>query len=259
MAAAKHCGLGGSRLAILTPASQFEVWPGKKCSPLRIMTNNFLPVCLAVLSRVCWPLASIGGEPQPDLTLWYRQPAADSKPMDEALPIGNGRMGALVFGSPERERINVNENSLWTGGENPSGDYDSMGAYQVLGNIYVNLPGHTNAANYQRDLNLSQAVSGASYAINGVAFERQFFCSHPAEVWWPNSRQIAKALTPAAIELGDSHRAIIKADGDRITASGALENGMKFAWQLRVLHQGGTISAIPDPNSPGSNSRTVTA
>jgi alpha-L-fucosidase 2 len=170
--------------------------------------------------------------------------------MDEALPIGNGRMGALVFGSPERERINVNENSLWTGGENPSGDYDSMGAYQVLGNIYVNLPGHTNAANYQRDLNLSQAVSGASYAINGVAFERQFFCSHPAQVLVAEFKADRKGAYHGTIELGDAHRAIIKADGDRITASGALENGMKFAWQVRVLHKGGTISAIPDPNSP---------
>ncbi|MEY2466318.1 MAG: alpha-L-fucosidase 2, partial [Verrucomicrobiota bacterium] len=73
-----------------------------------------------------------------DLSLWYEQPAKD--PMNEALPIGNGRMGALIFGVPERERININESSLWTGGENPSGDYGSMGAYQVFGNLFVNLP-----------------------------------------------------------------------------------------------------------------------
>src|SRR5690349_18916030 len=97
-----------------------------------------------------------------DLTLWYQQPVggvlnepASSHPgqppsnagggksshaMNEALPIGNGRMGALIFGAPARERISVNESSLWTGGENPTGDYNSMGAYQVLGNVFVNLP-----------------------------------------------------------------------------------------------------------------------
>ena len=117
--------------------------------------------CLSSFAR--WRFRLPGGEPQPDLTLWYQQPAADSKPMNEALPIGNGRMGALVFGSPERERISVNESSLWTGGENPSGDYDTMGAYQVLGNIYVNLPGHANVTEYRRDLDLANAVSGVSY------------------------------------------------------------------------------------------------
>ena len=77
-----------------------------------------------------------------DLTLWYQKPA--KSPINEALPIGNGRLGALIFGSPERERICVNEDSLWTGDENPSGDYTSMGAYQSLGNVIVNLPGNVS-------------------------------------------------------------------------------------------------------------------
>ena len=85
-----------------------------------------------------------------DLALWYRQPA--KSPMNEALPIGNGRLGALVFGAPDRERLSVTEDSLWTGDENPSGNYDSMGAYQVLGNVYIVLPGHTNTSAYRRDL-----------------------------------------------------------------------------------------------------------
>jgi alpha-L-fucosidase 2 len=214
------------------------------------MTNNFFAVYLAVLSVGFGALVSTGSELQPDLTLWYQQPAADNKPMDEALPIGNGRMGALVFGSPERERINVNESSLWTGDENPSGNYDTMGAYQVLGNIYVNLPGHTNAENYRRGLNLEDAVSGVGYTVNGVKFERQFFCSHPAEVLVAEFMADHKGAYTGSIELVDAHRAIIKADRDRITASGSLDNGMKFEWQMQVLHQGGTISVISDATSP---------
>ena len=98
------------------------------------MKVNLFIMCLA-LSSFC------GGLSAADLTLWYQQPAANNQAMDQALPIGNGRMGALVFGQPERERICLDEDSLWTGGENPSGDYNTMGAYQFLGNVFINLPG----------------------------------------------------------------------------------------------------------------------
>src|ERR1017187_6538485 len=83
-----------------------------------------------------------------DRTLWYQQPANNSKPMDEALAIGNGRMGGLIFGAASRERLCINEDSLWTGNENPSGNNGSMGAYQAFGSLYVNLPEHTNAVAY---------------------------------------------------------------------------------------------------------------
>src|SRR5579859_3471932 len=72
-----------------------------------------------------------------ELLLWYSQPA--KKAMEEALPIGNGRMGALIFGGIEEERLVLNEDGLWTGDENPSGDYDKMGAYQTLGDVLVHL------------------------------------------------------------------------------------------------------------------------
>ncbi|RYX84123.1 glycosyl hydrolase [bacterium] len=77
------------------------------------------------------------------LALWYRQPAKNA--MNEALPIGNGRLGALVFGGVERERLAFNEISLWTGDENPSGDYETagMGAYQAFGDLFVSLSGIT--------------------------------------------------------------------------------------------------------------------
>src|SRR5206468_2838142 len=75
-----------------------------------------------------------------DLALWYQQPAKTA--ITEGLPIGNGWLGGLVLGAPERERIVLDEDSLWTGDENPSGNYETMGAYQFLGDLFVNLPGH---------------------------------------------------------------------------------------------------------------------
>ena len=206
-----------------------------------------------------------------DLTLWYQQPVGGvlnepltssqgqpqvgmgggkgSHAMNEALPIGNGRMGALLFGSPGRERISVNEDSLWTGGENPSGNYDTMGAYQVLGNVFVNLPGHTNVTDFRRDLDLADALSHVSYRASGVKFQREFFCSQPAGILAAQFSADKKSAYAGSIELVDSHNATIVADGNHITAAGTLDNGMKFEWQLLVLNEGGSISVVTDTNS----------
>ena len=54
-------------------------------------------------------LASALAGDDSDLTLWYQQPATNRHPMNDTLPIGNGRMGALIFGTPERERISMND------------------------------------------------------------------------------------------------------------------------------------------------------
>jgi alpha-L-fucosidase 2 len=71
------------------------------------------------------------------LKLWYDQPATDWE--KEALPIGNGRVGAMIFGGIAEERIQFNEDSLWTGDDNPSGNYESMGGYQAFGDLTIRL------------------------------------------------------------------------------------------------------------------------
>ncbi len=86
-------------------------------------------------SVLCASLLAGGAMADTNLTLWYDKPARVA--MNEALPVGNGRLGGLVFGGAPRERIVLNEISLWTGDENPSGDYNSMGAYQTLGDLFL--------------------------------------------------------------------------------------------------------------------------
>lgn len=90
-----------------------------------------LPACLAVSA------------PAADLVLRYDRPAR--KWPGEALPVGNGRLGAMVFGGVERERVQFNEDSLWTGDLNPSGDYKTMGAYQNFGDLFLDLDAGTAA------------------------------------------------------------------------------------------------------------------
>ncbi len=186
------------------------------------------------------------------LTLWYQQPA--TKPMEEALAVGNGRKGALVFGAPAKERLCLNEDSLWTGDENPDGNYDTMGAYQVLGNLFVNLPGHDSADHYRRNLDLSDALAGVQYECNGVKFQREFFCSHPAGVLVARFTASKGHSYTGSIEAKDGHTAKTGTSGNRITVSGQLDNGLKYEWQLVVLHDGGTLSA-PSGTTQASDSR----
>jgi alpha-L-fucosidase 2 len=182
--------------------------------------------------------------PDDKLLLWYQQPATHA--MEEALAIGNGRMGALVFGAPAKERLCLNEDSLWTGDENPSGNYDTMGAYQVLGNVFVNLPDHESADHYRRDLDLSDALAHVQYECNGVKFQREFFCSHPAGVLVARFTANKRRSYTGSIEAKDGHAAKTVVSGNRITVSGQLENGLKYEWQILVLHDGGSLAATND-------------
>jgi alpha-L-fucosidase 2 len=93
---------------------------------------------MAVVMQSLLAAASASAEQSGPLTLWYDKPAKVC--MNQALPIGNGRMGAMFFGKVGRERVVLNEDSLWTGDENPTGDDASMGSYQTLGNLYLGSP-----------------------------------------------------------------------------------------------------------------------
>src|SRR5580658_3814375 len=164
--------------------------------------NRKMLVLLITCAAIALPAL---GAPDDKLVLWFQKPAVN--PMNEALAIGNGRMGALVFGDPSQERLSINESSLWTGDENPGGNYDTMGAYQVFGNVLVNLRDQEKAANYRRDLDLGQALAHAQYECNGVKFEREFFCSHPAGVFVARFTASKRGSYSGSIEMNDSHNA----------------------------------------------------
>jgi alpha-L-fucosidase 2 len=146
------------------------------------------------------------------LKLWYKQPA---KVWTEALPLGNGRLGAMVFGGVEDELIQLNESSLWSGGPvhtniNPASasylpeirkalleekNYEKAAAlmrkmqglfsesYLPLGDLVIHqtFPSSTSSQ-YYRDLSVSDATSTSSFTINGTKFTREVFVSAPDQV-----------------------------------------------------------------------------
>lgn len=141
--------------------------------------------------------------------LWYRQPASV---WTEALPVGNGRLGAMVFGGLSDERLQLNEDTLWSGNprdwNNPDavhhlpevrkavaeerytdadeickkmqGPYNQ--AYQPIGNLHLKFENTSGAAGYRRELNLDTAIATTSYTLNGVRFTREVFSSAPDSV-----------------------------------------------------------------------------
>lgn len=153
-------------------------------------------------------LASLTGISQDkNLRLWYRQPAAE---WVDALPVGNGRMGAMVSGGVQYERIQVNEESIWAGknininnpdaaahlreiqnlllnGENKKahdlsskyllGTPSRFRSHQTLGDIFLDFGQQGTAQDYVRDLDLSTGVAGTQYRINGTKYTREVFAS----------------------------------------------------------------------------------
>jgi len=85
------------------------------------------------------PGADFSRATEPQLALHYTAPASEKQWASHALPLGNGRLGCMLFGDPFNEHVQFNVDSLWTGDENPSGIYESMGAYQNFGDLRISM------------------------------------------------------------------------------------------------------------------------
>jgi alpha-L-fucosidase 2 len=165
------------------------------------------PLCVLMLMFVslvpyCAEGANCNREP---MMLVYDRPAAE---WIEALPIGNGRIGAMVFGRTGNERIQFNEDSFWAGGpydpvnlqalaalpearrlvfedkaeqaqklidEKMMGIPSAQASYQPVGDLNLVFNGHEQTSDYRRELDLSTAVVTVKYKVGGVAYERQIF------------------------------------------------------------------------------------
>ena len=151
--------------------------------------------------------------PTEPLTLWYRKPATDWE--TQALPIGNGRMAAMVFGGVNNERIQFNEETVWDGvpidhnnpealealpevrrllfeGKNSEatklasqkmmGKPTRIKSYQTLADLQIVFPSTDKVAGYRRDLDLTTGINRTRYSVEGIEFTREVFASTPDQV-----------------------------------------------------------------------------
>ena len=211
--------------------------------------------------------------------IWLRTAAPQ---WDHAFPVGNGRMGAMVFGTVNRERIQLNEETLWMGGprdtDNPEArealpevrrllfagrpreayalaERKMMGkpwrleSYQSLGDLRLTFDHEGEITDYQRSLDLDSAIARVTYRVEGVRHTREVFASHP-------DRVVVVRLTvdkPGALTFGawidrqqDARTEIV--GNDRLNLIGHLGGGtgLSFLGSARVMAEGGTQETFPE-------------
>jgi len=201
------------------------------------MTRSRAPLLTALLlAAVARPALAA----DPPLRLWYEKPAAT---WVEALPIGNGRLGAMVFGDPARERLALNEDTLWSGGptnwNNPdakswlpkvreavfAGRYAEADAltkkmqgpynqsYQPLGDLLIDFDVAGKVEGYRRELDLDRAVATTTFRAEGALHTREVFASFPDQVIVLRVSADRPGQVSFTARLGSKLRHATKAEG----------------------------------------------
>ena len=209
-----------------------------------------------------------------NLNLWYNKPA---QKWTEALPIGNGRLGAMIFGGVENDRIQFNEETLWTGAPN---DYAHKGAYQYLDKIrqllfdgkqkeaedlglkeFMGIPVRQKAyqafgdlnlhfanqaafTNYHRELDLKNALCRVTYQLNGVNYTREYLSSNPDQVIAICLSASQKKALNFTLDMDALHEAkTTTANGNSLTLKVQVKDGaLRGVATLKVVSDG-TVSA----------------
>ncbi len=210
--------------------------------------------------------------------LWYDQPASQ---WVEALPVGNGRLGAMVFGRIEDERIQLNEDTLWAGAPQErdiKGAYQHlpkirrllfegkyvdaekmiedkiMGrriypkGYQTLGDLRIESDPPQSPRDYRRELDLETGIARTEWIGRGVTFRREVFSSAPHQVLVVRIESDQPRGLSRRIRLNRVVDATSTAEGDEIVMTGRASHGgeqlgVRFETRLKALVDGGSIRA----------------
>ena len=221
--------------------------------------------------------------------LWYRQAAVK---WNEALPVGNGRLGAMVFGGVYDERIQFNEDTLWTGHPhdyaNPDarqqlpvirqllaegkskeagalakagflGNPPRQKAYQPFGDLHFHFAGQGMVSNYCRDLDLDSAIARVRYEVGGVTFTREVFASRPDQAIVVHLTADQPGQISFALKMDSPHtnsRTLIEMG----------ERGGKFPGELRLsgkveedgLRFASRLKVVADGGEIGAGEQAIT-
>ncbi|HWR98985.1 MAG TPA: glycoside hydrolase family 95 protein [Prolixibacteraceae bacterium] len=208
------------------------------------------------------------------LTLWYTHPAKYW--MLQALPIGNGSVGAMIFGGIGKDHVQFNEKSLWSGmpmdisnpayqqnmpqikellakGNVPEADIllkesgvfdrEHFGSFQPFGDIYLEFDHGDAAADYHRELDLSKSVVRVTYRIDDVNYTREYFASFPDQVIVIRITADKPAKITMKVTKTTPHKqaTVIGTNNMDLLLKGSMpESGIQFCSRLKVKAQGGT-------------------
>jgi alpha-L-fucosidase 2 len=188
------------------------------------------------------PMAA-GGEEE-SLVIWDDHPA--SRWEKSAYPIGNGRMGAMLFGDTKRERIQLNVDSLWTGGS--SRERSDWGSYQNAGDLFVSFAGAGEVSDYRRQLDLESAVHTATYSQGGQRVQQQAFASFPLKtIVWRATSDKPGGLSGKVMLAGGRGEPVM-VDNGTLTFSGKISNHeISYFLRVKVLHEQGSLQAVDAP------------
>jgi len=210
--------------------------------------RSFIEACASGLSLSAFSgvAFSKGGERR-GLTLWYDKPA---RKWVEALPVGNGRLGAMVFGGVGKDRLQLNEDTLWSGGPSEWNNPDALDAlaevrelvfeqryaeagqvckrmmgpynqsYLPLGDIYIKARNAGVPRDYHRELDIGRAVATTRYRIGKTEYSREVFASHPDQVIVVRLSASEPGRVSFTAALKSELRHEVRADGDSLVMTG---------------------------------------
>jgi len=213
------------------------------------------------------------------LKMWYDKPATV---WNEALPIGNGRIAAMVFGDPAKEKLQLNESSFWSGGPSRNDNSDGLkgldsiryyifngnytranmlsnkfltakqlhgSMFQVIGNLNLAFDGTENYTDYYRELDLEKAIFTTTYKVGNISYKREVFTSQPDQV-------IVVKLTsskPGSLSFtanfdGELQKSIQALDAHTLEMTGlsgtheGVSGQVKFDTRAKIINSGGTTA-----------------
>ncbi len=218
--------------------------------------------------------------------LWYDTPA---QVWTEALPLGNGRLGAMVYGNPANEQIQLNEETIWAGRPNNNANPEAREwipkiqklvfegkyreaqdmctahvksatnqgmPYQPFGDLRISFPGHGRYDNYYRELSLDSARTVVRYSVDGVNYTRETFASFPDQVVITRITSDRPGSVTFNASLTTPHPDVmIASEGDEITLSGISSNheGLKGKVEFQ-----GRVTAVPKGGRMTSRDGVIT-
>ena len=160
-----------------------------------------------------------------------------AKPGGEWLPLGNGTLGAMMYGNTDKATAILDVDSMWAGNEH------QQGTFQCLGSLIFNL-GHDPKAvtGYRRELDLRTGLYTVTYRYKGVTYKREAFCSHPRGLLAIRFTADKPGALTGQVELSSKNEAKFSKSKQGLEFSGTKSNGQKFACVVRLAARGGEVS-----------------